>query len=507
MRWLLFLPLVVVGCGGSTAAVAPAPAEVLGSGTLFSEGDALSYRIEDQGGRIIGRAHSTYRQRDGRQEVVTRVGYAAPFTGAEKPSWQKSWEYASTVRADLSPVAFKRMSSVDGRLELVFRTGFVSIVGDNGTKEVPYKPDDAVILPADDLVLLALVLKRQQLAPGSAGALPVRVAETGESERWPIQVYADAQRRTVAKLSFGTATLDARGWVTSLALNNGNRFILEPAITEVPPLLAATRVGGYERPPQASWTDREVVIEAAEGHTLAGTLSLPKLRNRKNDEGRLPAVVLFSDLPRGDRHGFTPLYDRGSWQLLDRLADEGFIVLRVDPRSPELGWDAVVADDRAAVAFLLKQAVVDPQRVHLLGHGYGALEALRVAQEVAVASVVALAPVWRTSTVMAPGQQATAPYSDYAKLDPNLLLKGLEEPVAVFQGLRDFEVPWRENAQALADAINKQRRGQAKLHVYEYVDHLLKTQTGASTIETYADRGRKLDAQLVDELIGWLSKP
>ena len=506
MRVLLLFALAAFGCGGSAAAVAPTPVQAPESGALFSEGDALSYRIEDQGGRIIGRAHSTYREREGRQEVVTRVGYATPFTAGEKPSWQKSWEYASTVRADLSPVAFKRMSSVDGRLELVSRTGFVSIVGNTGTKEVPYKPDDAVILPADDLVLMALVLKRQQLAPGSAGALPVRIAETGESERWPIQVYADAQRRTVAKLSFGTATLDARGWVTSLALNNGTRFILEPTAAEVPPLLAAPRSGGYERPAQASWTDREVAIEAEGGASLAGTLSLPKLRNRKNDEGRLPAVILFSDLPRGDRHGFTALYDRGSWQLLDRLADEGFIVLRVDPRGLELGWDAAVADDRAAVAFLLKQAVVDPQRVHLLGHGYGALEALRVAQEVAVASVVALAPVWRTSTVMAAGQQATAPYADYAKLDPNSLFKGLEEPVAVFQGLKDFEVPWRENAQAMADAINKQKRGQAKLHVYEYVDHLLKTQTGASTIETYADRGRKLDAQFLDELLAWLGR-
>lgn len=503
MRVVLLL-LLVLGCGGSTAAVVPAPAPTPEAEGLFSEGDALSYRIEDQSGRIIGRAHSTYRQREGRQEVVTRVGYAAPYADGEKPSWQKSWEYASTIRDDLSPVAFKRMSSVDGRLELVFRTGFVSIVADAGNKEVPYQPDDAVILPADDLALLALVLKRQQLAPGSAGALPVRIAETGQSERWPIQVYADAQRRTVAKLSFGIATLNGRGRIESFQRNDGTRFVLEAAPSDPPPLLAAQRTGAYERPAQASWTDREVAIEAA-GHTLAATLSLPKLRNRKNDEGRLPAVVLFSDLPRGDRHGFTALYDRGSWQLLDRLADEGFIVLRVDPRGPELGWDAAIADDRAAVAFLLKQAVVDPQRVHLLGHGYGALEALRVAQDVAVASVVTLAPAWRPANLLA-GRQSTPLEADYAKLDPNTLLKGLEEPVAVFQGLRDFEVPWRENAQALVDAINKQKRGQAKLHVYEYVDHLLKTQTGASTIETYADRGRKLDAQFLDELIAWLSK-
>lgn len=504
MRWLLFLPLVVVGCGGSTAAVAPAPAEASSPGALFSEGDALSYRIEDQAGRIIGRSHSTYRQREDRQEVVTRVGYATPFGAGEKPSWLKSWEYASTVRGDLSPVAFKRMSSVDGRLELVFRTGFVSIVGEAGTKEVPYRPDDAVILPPDDLVLLALVLKRQQLAPGSASALPVRVAETGQGERWPIQVYADAQRRTVAKLSFGTATLDGRGRVESFQRNDGTRFVLEATASEPPPLLAAQRSGAYERPAQASWTDREVVIEG-DGHTLAATLSLPKLRNRKNDEGRLPAVVLFSDLPRGDRHGFTALYDRGTWQLLDRLADEGFIVLRFDPRGPEHGWEAAIADDRAVVNFLLKQAVVDPQRIHLLGHGYGALEALRVAQDVSVASVVTLAPAWRTSSLLA-GRQSTPLEADYAKLDPNTLLKGLEEPVAVFQGLRDFEVPWRDNAQALVDAVNKQKRGQAKLHVYEYVDHLLKTQTGASTLETYADRGRKLDAQFLDELITWLSK-
>lgn len=510
MRRPTSLPLLfLLACGGSAAQVAAPPpsptAEAPGpAASPFVDGDVLSYRIEDGSGRWVGRLHGRYHTRDGRQEVITRLGYGRAPNPGEAPAWEKSWEYASTVRADLSPVAFKRVSSVDGRLELVFRTGFLSIVGDTATKEVPYAPDDAVVLLPDDLLLLSLTLKRQGLGLGSAGALPVRSPETGQVERWPVQVYADKERQTVARLPSGEVTLDERGRILRFTRADGLRFVLEPAAQDAPPLLSTRGGGKYERPAQASWADREVVIEAGP-QPLAGTLSLPKLRGRASPDGRLPAVVLLSDLPRSDRHGFTAAYDRGTWQLLDRLAEEGFVVLRVDARDPQLTLDAAAADGRAVVAYLNRQGVVDPKRIYLLGHGFGALDALVVAKDEVLAGVVLLAPAFRAATQQG-GRSSAPPYADYAKLDLVGLLKSVEEPIGVFQGMRDEDVSWREDAQALVDGANKLHRGQAKLHVFEYVDHLLKTQTGASTPASYADRGRKLDAALLDALVAWLSK-
>ncbi len=532
--WLLLL----AACGGSTPEIVAPP-------KTDSAETVEAWVLRNSKGAPLGRIHGrTLRnQKEGRWQTVTRLLLDGPP--------KQTVEYASVIREDLSPVSHKQLSSAEGRLELRFGGGFVSVLTDVANRQVPYERDTAAPLAEYDLPLLARVLAGSGLTPGQAGKLRVRRPDDAGLEEWPVQVFADADRRTVFKLPQGQVTLkDAR----IVRYENKSGWIAEPQTPGEPPqLLPLPAPTSYERPVSASWQDRELLIEVADGH-LGATLSVP--RNRARWPGGLaPGVLFFDDLGAANRHGFTATYDRGTWQLLDHLADAGFAVLRVDDRGTggsktatvsEAGFEIRSADARAMLEALRRQPDVDPERVLVVAHGYGALVALALAGQESLRGVALLAAPFRPFerqqgarwaaltgvdplegerlvrvAILAAGGHAAAEGQAPAELVRSFralgaeltaaqtpiqsLLSPVTEPVAIFQGMKDFEISWREDAQALTDALNRKNKKQAQLFAYEYVDHLFKTQPGTSTLATYLDTGRKLDPQFLGDLVRWLA--
>lgn len=547
MRLRYALLLVLSACGGSTPPPDVAPAAEA-DGVPFQDGDVLSYVLKDAEGRLLGRSHGRVVRGDGQLRLITRVAYGDP-PGA-------TVEYASTLRDDFSPLAFKKLSSTEGRLQLIVKDK-ITIVTDIAHRKVDRgAAPRALVLAQDDFLALAAAIRISGLKPGNSGRLEARVAETGQIEMVPIQVFANAQRQTIVKTPDGKATLDGRGYVKTYERGDGSMYVLERKPSDPPKLLPVPQPAVYERPRSASWEDQEVTIDVEKGR-FAGVLSVPKLR-AKWGNGLAPGIIFINDLPETNRHGFGTTIDTGRWELCDRLAEEGFAVLRLDDRGvgesrsevppSELTVDDRVADVEAIYDFLKRQQHVDPERIVVIGHGFGALEAAIATMKLKLPALVLMSPAYRRVAQVLAEREIKVHGTDpveaerrmnvlltlfrgsasaetqvparvvklyrHAKkrlvtasqMDVDTTLAGLEVPIAVIQGLKDFETSWKHDAQALERDVNKRKRRQAKLFVYADADHMLKNTPSKSTVAAYADRGRRLEPKMVKDLAAWLTE-
>ncbi|MEQ9498376.1 MAG: alpha/beta fold hydrolase [Deltaproteobacteria bacterium] len=546
MRYFAVVGSLLVACGGSTPDVDVKPAS---GGDAFADGDVVTYVLQDGAGRTLGRAHGRVSRGDGRLELVTRVAYGDPAAATV--------EYATTTREDGSLLAYKRLSSVEGRLQVAARDGFLSIITDIAQRKVPYDTASrALMLGRDDLLAIAAAIRQSGLEPGQSGKIATWIPSTGEPEAVPVQVFADASRNTVAQLPGGKATFDARGYVKTFERADGSKYVLEAKPSDPPRLLPVPQPASYERPRSATWEDREVLVDVEQGR-YAGVLSVPTLRARWSN-GLAPGVVVLGDLPATNRHGFGHTVDYGRWELFDHLAEEGFAVLRLDDRGvgtsrTDIEPSKVTVQQRAADAeamldFLKRQKGVDPEKLFVIGHGFGAIEAILVAQRVELAGLVLVSTPYRAvpevlaeremklhdtkpdeavrrmnvllslfsgsaaaetqvpQRIVALYREAQGRVMSASKLNVDGELAKVEEPIAVFQGLKDFETSWKDDAQAMEKAINKRKRRQAKLFVFADVDHLMKSTPGPSTLEAYADRGRRWSPEVLKDLVGWLTE-
>ncbi|MEX2502591.1 MAG: alpha/beta fold hydrolase [Trueperaceae bacterium] len=140
--------------------------------------------------------------------------------------------------------------------------------------------------------------------------------------------------------------------------------------------------------------DQEEVTFASGDVTLAGTLTLP------SGDGRVPALLLVTGSGPQDRNeeivGHKPFL-----VIADHLTRAGYAVLRVDDRGVggssgddgAAGYDELLGDVLAGVAYLRDHPRVDAERVGLLGHSQGGYLAPAAAVEAdgAVAFAVLLA--------------------------------------------------------------------------------------------------------------------
>lgn len=536
---LAFLALAwggLAACGGSTPAPnveAPAPGSA-----LFNDGDVVAYTVKSGSGALIGRVHSTYRAGENAQ-VQTRVAID-PRTSGES---EINAELVTTLRADGSPVAFKRLSSLDGRYELRFQDRGASVITGEGAREVKYARSPLVLLPRRDLMLLAIALQRSGLAPGTAGKLAVLSPQSVEKLELDARVWNDAAANTIVQLPDAKVTLAANGRIVRVE-EADTGFVLdrEDPPGDPPRIDPPSEPIKYARPSGAEWSDREVTIDVREG-TIAATLSEPRLRANL-DQKYAPGVVLLSAGGRRDRHGFGGGIDHGTWQLADRLVDDGFAVLRADDRGAgasvsrlapsEVGLEVMVEDAKAMVAFMRAQPGVDRERIFVIGHGDGGVLAMLLAARESLAGVVLLATPHRTRleriapqdrqvVVMALKGHAAASaqigpqrLAELAERKQLLIEEGeldlaktvaaaAKTEAAVFQGMKDFEVSWKDDAKALVDGFKKSGNRRAKLFVYENVDHLMKEEPGASSQRRYLDRSRRVDPRVLDDLSAWLT--
>lgn len=138
---------------------------------------------------------------------------------------------------------------------------------------------------------------------------------------------------------------------------------------------------GSSRPqdpkPPFPYTEEEVVVPTPEGHTLAGTLTLPGFARA---DRRVPGVVLLTGSGLQDRDE-SLMGHRPFLVLADALARGGMAVLRCDDRGfGKSTGDGTIAtthdfasDGRAMMAFLRSRPEVDPAYCGYIGHSEGGL--------------------------------------------------------------------------------------------------------------------------------------
>ena len=139
------------------------------------------------------------------------------------------------------------------------------------------------------------------------------------------------------------------------------------------------------------------------GHTLAGTLTLPKSASRTKPVSAIVTVTGSGPQDRDESLAFLPGF-RPFRQLADALARRGIAVLRMDDRGTGASGgtfkgstSADFAEDvRAGLAYLRTRPEIRANRLGVLGHSEGAIIAPMVAEkEPTLRAIVLLAGIAR----------------------------------------------------------------------------------------------------------------
>ena len=156
----------------------------------------------------------------------------------------------------------------------------------------------------------------------------------------------------------------------------------------------------YSAPADAPYIAEEVVVKTPAGHTLAGTLTLPKSASRTKRVGAIVTVTGSGPQDRDENiglQGFRPFR-----QIADSLSRREIAVLRMDDRGTGASGgtfkgstSADFAEDvRAGLAYLRTRSEIRADRLGVLGHSEGALIAPMVAEkEPTLRAIVLLAGI------------------------------------------------------------------------------------------------------------------
>jgi dipeptidyl aminopeptidase/acylaminoacyl peptidase len=158
----------------------------------------------------------------------------------------------------------------------------------------------------------------------------------------------------------------------------------------------------YSAPADAPYTAEEVTVLTPAGHTLAGTLTLPKSASRQHRVGAIVTITGSGPQERDESIGLDGYHPFR--QYADSLARRGIAMLRMDDRGTSASTgtfrratSADFAEDiRAGLAYLRTRPEIDSTKLGLLGHSEGALIAPMVAEkEPGLRALVLLAGVAR----------------------------------------------------------------------------------------------------------------
>lgn len=334
------------------------------------------------------------------------------------------------------------------------------------------------------------------------------------------------------------ARVDAAGRLLGATVPAQNVTITR---VERPVALAPPPPPDYSAPADAPYTAEEVRVSTPAGHTLAGTLTLPRQR-----AGRVPAVVLISGSGPQDRDETLPMLSgfRPFRQIADTLGRRGIAVLRLDDRGSgastgarDSATTADYADDmRAALAYLRTRPEIDPRRLGLVGHSEGGTIAPMVAaQDAALRALVLLAGTGKPGREilayqlrqaiehepslgaakrdsllaqvpaqidsLAAAQRWMRFFVDY---DPLPTARRVTQPVLILQGATDRQVT-AEQATLLAQAFRAGGNRDVTVRVLPDVNHLFLADPGGSPAGYAALPNRQVVPEALGTLADWLA--
>jgi len=294
---------------------------------------------------------------------------------------------------------------------------------------------------------------------------------------------------------------------------------------------------------------------------VPGPVPLPATITLPSGKGPFPGVVLVhngtADGDRDETIGTIRPFRDIAWGL----AQQGIVVLRYEKRSRvEPSWfaragftvfDETVQDAVAAARLLRAQVELDPKRIFVAGHGLGGIVAPRIAQtEGDLAGIIILAGATQVPLADQMEQQlnykitsagadsfkvryqlqpirpllerirsltakdsfdiqpmrglgGTSPkyWIDMNSPDPARVLKPLNLPVLVLQGMRDFEMP-AANLDGWIAAVGP--RSNLTIKRYGTLSHAF---TEAGPIPGPADyaKDQTVGPQLIADLVQWIN--
>lgn len=299
----------------------------------------------------------------------------------------------------------------------------------------------------------------------------------------------------------------------------------------------------YGAPADAPYTAMDVTVPTPAGHTLAGTLTLPK-----GAAGRVPAVILVTGSGPQDRDSYMPVIPdyRFFRQIADTLSRRGIAVLRMDDRgvggsggaAADVTTEDFAADVHAGVAWLRAHPEVDPARIAVVGHSEGGIIAPMVAVEDERIAAVGLlaAPSWSgrrisdmqlRDAIARTGPAGTALDSAVARAaahrdsvaegmpwvrwflahDPLPVARQVRAPVLILQGATDQQITVGQ-AEELAAAVRAGGNGDVTVRVFPDINHLfLRDADGTADPARYASLpDKRVPAEVIGTLADWLAE-
>ena len=223
-----------------------------------------------------------------------------------------------------------------------------------------------------------------------------------------------------------------------------------------------------ERMPGAEMEYGSVSVSGARLRTI---VSIPS-----NLGGRAPAVLL---VPGGGCGSIdTPLSpDVAQPGLIRAIGARGFVTMRVDksgmgdsegPPCDSIGYEEELAGYRAALQALTAHRAVDPARVFLLGISLGGVFAPILANESAVAGIVAYGTIAFAPSAY-PGRSERF-FREFASVDVPAAWAKVDARVLVMHGTYD-ETTTRDDHEKIARIVNAGHPGQAEHRELDRLDH------------------------------------
>ena len=382
-----------------------------------------------------------------------------------------------------------------------------------------------------------LVTTRAQRAPGDSMTAQLFLLENGVTLAAKIKwMESDSAVMSLGGIEL-RMHLDARGRILHAAVPAQN-----VTVTRVAGTLdrAAAAPPDYRAPANANYTAQDVTVSTAAGHTLAGTLTLPKSRR-----GRVPAVVTISGSGAQDRdesltglRGYRPFRE-----LAEDLARRGIAVLRYDDRGfggstgvHATGTSVDFAEDtRAVIAYLRARPEIDPDKIFLAGRSEGGMIAPMVAaDDPRIAGIVLLAgPAYtgrrileyqtRNNAELVTGKTqaerdslfragmatldslgATQPWIRYFRdYDPLPVVRKVRVPVLIVHGATDRQVTV-DQADVLARTLREAGNRDVAVHVLPDVNHLFLSDPVGNTAGYFSLRTRTVVPQLLQIVGDWI---
>ena len=232
--------------------------------------------------------------------------------------------------------------------------------------------------------------KLESLDQGATIAMDT-ITLNGNAVRWEIKSPA---------IVFEGVLNEERTEVTGKFTQGGQQIPLTLKRGEQAASIPAKPKPDYSAPPDAPYIAEEVVVTTPGGHTLAGTLTLPKGASRTQPVGAIVTVTGSGPQDRDENIGLPGF--RPFRQIADTLGRRGIAVLRMDDRGTAASGgtfkgatSADFAEDvRAGLAYLRTRPEIRADRLGVLGHSEGALIAPMVAEkEPTLRAIVLLAGI------------------------------------------------------------------------------------------------------------------